>query len=113
MTEEAIPRKWEYIADQLRQIYAPKKVINAAIEIDNAMVKLKLEYNTLDWRRIYSEDYLTLLGLINNSASCSACHDATNGCTYCRLGGKTGCTPRCKHADDYYSIVHDWVFQNR
>ena len=116
MTEKRVPRKWEYIADQLRKLNAPAKVVNAATEIDNAMVKLELGYNTKYWvNDLYhrtpppSTQLLRLLSLVNNSDSCSACDETIAGCHTCKLGGKDGCTPRRNYADKHYSIVYNWI----
>ena len=105
ITEVVIPRKWKYIADQLRELNAPKKVINAAIEIDNILVDLGLGFNTQDWCEYYYSQTLSLYGLVHNANSCSAC----TRCDTCVMGDSTSCTPRRKYADDYYRIVSDWT----
>lgn len=117
MTNEEIPRKWEYIADQLRKLKAPKKVINAAVEIDNLMVKLDLGYNTPQWEQLtyyrrapVTHKSLRLYGLVNNAQSCTACMEA-EFCSRCKLGTKGQCTPRSRYADNYYLIVLQWLLK--
>lgn len=113
--EEDIPRKWEYIADQLDRLKAPAKVVNAAIEIDNAMVKLGLGYHTDDWVKRYPvllkypPTITELHSLVSSHRSCTACLDCLSICTNCKLGTERQCTPRSKHADRYYGIVKRWI----
>jgi hypothetical protein len=111
-----IPRKWEYIADQLREHKAPAKVVNAAVESDNAMVKLGLGYHTEYWTKKYPIylKYQPLLikelyDLVTDNKSCSACEDCGCICSECKLGQSRRCTPRNKHADLYFTIVKFWV----
>jgi hypothetical protein len=114
MTEEVIPRKWEYIADQLRELNAPKKVINAATELDNIMVKLGLGFSTSYWERHYLEfsEPEDLHNLIFCQSSCTACEDCSRMCYRCKLGTKNECTPRSRYADEYFHIVGHWSKDN-
>lgn len=115
MTEDKIPRKWEYIADQLRLLNAPAKVVNAATEINNAMVRLGLGFHTDLWKKSYPicvkyEPSITQINkLIRSMGTCSACVESGYICSDCKLGAPKRCTPRSKHADLYYSIVKDWI----
>jgi hypothetical protein len=108
-------RKWEYTAKALENLKAPKRVINAAQEVDNILVDLGLDYNTSYWisyvskRKFQDEDLSSLNFIIGNVTFCSACTD-TDGddvdCSDCKLsGGDVDCTPRYLYADDYYGIV--------
>ncbi len=114
MNESYIPRKWEYIADRLKEINAPKKVINAAIELDSLMVELGLGDNTSYWERHHTEFYGKegLNTLISTRQTCTACLDAQNKCEDCKLGIPRYCTPRSKYPDDYFAIVRGWGYQN-
>lgn len=114
MTKEEIPRKWKYIADRLKLLNAPEKVINAATQIDNIMVKLGLGYNTPYWERHYLEypEPEDLHDLIFYQSSCTACVDCDSVCSRCKLGHKGNCTPRSKYADDYFHIVGHWSHAN-
>ncbi len=114
MTKEEIPRKWKYIADRLKLLNAPEKVINAATQIDNIMVKLGLGYNTPYWERHYLE-YLKsedIHDLIFCQPSCTACVDCDNMCFRCKMGVKGNCTPRSRYADSYFYIVGHWSTGN-
>lgn len=114
-TKNDIPTKWEYIASQLKLHGAPIKVINAAHSIDQAMTDLKINEHTETW--IVSGQYNRschlecLRNLIPSRRTCNACVDAENLCANCKLGHYSGCTPRFKHADNYYLIVRRWVIQ--
>jgi len=110
MTEEKVPRKWEYIADQLKELNAPLKVINAAIELDAIMCNLGLGHGSPYWLRHYAEYCITgeLHELIFCQASCTACVDCRCVCSKCKLGVKGRCTPRSRYADDYFGIVGNW-----
>lgn len=117
MHEGEIPRKWVFIADKLRMLNAPKKVINAAVELDRLMVKLSLGDNTPYWERHYneyrvSEDLGDLDKLIFCRASCTACVDVDNMCVNCKLGIKGNCTPRSRYADNYFYIIGIWSLTN-
>lgn len=114
MNKSYIPRKWEYIAERLEEINAPKKVINAAIELDDIMVGLGLGDNTSYWERHYTEfcGKKELNTLISSRQTCTACVDAKNKCEDCKLGILRYCTPRSKYPDDYFAIVRGWSFQN-
>jgi len=109
------PRKWEYIATRLKEFNAPNKVHNAAIEIDNAMVRLGLGYHTGGWVMKYPiclkypPSMHELYSLISDFSSCTACEDCKRTCMHCKLGCERHCTPRSKHADQYYNIVRQWV----
>jgi len=120
MTEEKIPTKWKYIAARLIELKAPKKVINAAIAIDDALGNLGLGYNTEEWE----EDYDCILGLNRTTPSalynlilteeyCTACDDCNGICRRCQLGIGFACTPRSRHADKYFSIVRNWVSKQK
>jgi len=107
-------RKWEYIANKLREFKAPAKVVNAAVELDNALIKLELGWNTDEWSA-YPEVVCVagLRGLVYDVLTCTAC-DVVNDCSECTLGGHYGqyyycCTPRSKHADNYHHIVAGWI----
>jgi len=116
MTEERIPTKWDFIASWLREINAPKKVINAAIAIDDALDDLGLGYNTKDWEEdidnVSSWDrtsFNALYSLISNQEYCTACEDCDTICRHCKLGDEVACTPRRWHADEYFTIIIKWV----
>lgn len=110
-----IPRKWEYIVSRLKEIDAPKKVTNAAIEMDNAMVRLELGFHTDLWEKRYplcvkyEPSIFQLNKLIGSMGTCSACVESGYICSDCKLGAARRCTPRSKHADLYFSIVKNWV----
>ncbi len=112
---EDIPRKWEYITTQLRKFNAPSKVVDAAVEIDNAMVRLGLGFHTDLWKKRYplcvkyEPSMYQLNKLIGSMGTCSACIESGYICSDCKLGAPKRCTPRSKHADLYFSIVKDWV----
>ena len=106
-SKEEVPRKWVYITQELFKLNAPFKVLNAAIELDNALVRLGLGYNTADWIAMYPTKPC-ISKLIVNKPSCSACEQSIF-CNYCVLGDYYSCTPRNKHADDYYGIVGNWI----
>lgn len=112
--ENHIPRKWEYIAERLEEINAPKKVIKAALELDDLMVELGLGSNTAYWERHHTEFYGIngLYTLISTRRTCTACVDATNDCDNCKLGILRQCTPRSKYPVDYFAIVRGWGMQN-
>lgn len=114
MNESYIPRKWEYITERLKEINAPKKVINAAVELDNLMVELGLGNNTPYWERHHTEFYgrKELNTLISSKQTCTACVDAKNKCDNCKLGILRHCTPRSKYPVDYFAIVRGWGIQN-
>lgn len=116
MTEETIQSKWVFISNWLKELGAPEKVINAATEIDNALIGLGLGYNTKEWEEDYDHvsrwnraDPTTLKKLIMNGYYCSACDDVDELCSKCKLGEVMSCTPRSKHADQYFTIVRRWV----
>ena len=95
---------------------APKKVINAAIEIDKALVQLELGYNTKRWESTIRDGPVNLFAIVSGVHICSACHDTKSeetqynvNCKICKLGRDCKCTPRSKYADNYYGIVDDWV----
>lgn len=112
---DTVPRKWEYIATRLKEINAPDKVVNAAIEIDNAMVRLGLGYNTTVWVNAYPHyvsnppDTGGLYDIVMDRHSCSACVDSGYMCFACKLGSAHKCTPRSKHADKYFTIMKNWT----
>ena len=116
MTEQKIPTKWNLIAILLEELNAPKKVINAAIEIDNALENLGLGDNTQDWEKNYDRMWewnhanpIALYNLILTQKYCTACKDCGSICCHCKLGNGTNCTPRRWYADQYFSIVRNWV----
>lgn len=118
MTDEPVLSKWDFIAKWLKELNAPKKVINAAIEVDDALIACGLGHNTCDWERDY--DYITgwdrtsyeaLFNLINTEEYCTACEDVCGICRKCKLGANLCCTPRSRHADKYFSIVRNWTEQ--
>lgn len=115
-------RKWEYIAEALKNLKAPKKVIDAAQEIDNILLSLGLDHNTLSWinyaseNEYQNEDLDSLLDIIGEAVYCSACFDIDDNdvsCSDCLLakGMNVGisCTPRDVYADDYYRIIMNYV----
>lgn len=113
-----IPRKWEYITLKLEEIDAPKKVINAAKNIDDEVVRLGLGYNTSQWRQHYEKHVKTKKVLTNSKTflydlclctdCCTACKECVE-CKNCLLGNNKGCTPRNKYPDNYYMIVKNWL----
>lgn len=116
MTDEPVLSKWMFIAAWLIELKAPGKVVNAAIEIDKALIAYGLGHNTQEWERDY--DYITgwdrtsyeaLLNLINTEEYCTACEDVSGICRRCKLGTGLCCTPRSRHADKYFSIVRNWA----
>lgn len=116
MNKEAIPTKWSFIATWLEVLDAPKKVVNAATAIDDALENRGLKYNTQEWKTeyervpIWNHTKLTeLYRIIVDDNFCTACEDCKNKCHLCKLGEHKNCTPRSKHADKYYSIVRNWV----
>jgi len=111
MTKEIIPSKWMFIATWLIELKAPKKVVNAAIEIDNALIGLGLGNNTEFWEDMYNYEIYTfkLIDLINCTDSCTACFFAYPHCKKCTFGSPGNCTPRSKYADQYFLIVYSWV----
>jgi len=99
-------RKWEYIAKALKNLKAPKKVIDAAQEIDNILLSLGLDHNTSSWfnyaseKGYQNEDWDSLFDVIGEAVYCSACFDIDDNdvsCSACLLskGMQTGtsCTP--------------------
>lgn len=115
-------RKWEYIAEALKNLGAPNKIISAAQEIDNILVSLGLGYNTSYWidyisgNEYQNEGWKSLCGIVYDATYCSACLDINDRdikCSLCLLskgmGRDTSCTPRSVYADDYYVIVSDYV----
>lgn len=115
-------RKWEYTAKALKNLKAPKKVIDAAQEIDNILLSLGLDHNTLLWINYVSEndyqneDWNSLFDIIGEAVYCSACFDIDDNdvnCLDCLLSKGmsigTSCTPRNVYADDYYRIVIDYM----
>ena len=120
VTEQKIPTKWEYIDTWLTNLNAPKKVINAAIEINNALVDLGLGDNTQDWEKDYDRisrvdrtSLSRLHDLIMTDLYCTACVNCEYICIHCKLGDDSLCTPRHRYADDYFSIVRKWVEKKR
>ena len=116
MTEEQIPSKWKFIASWLEELSAPKKVINAAIEIDNALIHLSLGYNTKEWVEVYDiiskwdrTRFDLLFDLMMNDEYCTACEDCGCICRHCKLGDSNTCTPRYWHADEYFTIIKRWI----
>ncbi|MHA1287276.1 MAG: hypothetical protein ACTSPB_07720 [Candidatus Thorarchaeota archaeon] len=116
MTKEKIPTKWDFIANWLKKLNAPKKVINAAIAIDDALDSLGLGYNTEKWEEDYDDilqldrTRLSLLyDLVLTDDYCIACDDCCLICRRCKLGTRFACTPRSKHADQYFTIVRKWA----
>jgi len=109
--------KWKYITEKLQEQKAPSKVVNAAREIDNALVSLGLGYNTNEWEE-QSKEILSISFLVGDVRSCAACLDARLRdpevpCYACKLGDITSCTPRSKYADDYLRIVQNYVWGSR
>jgi hypothetical protein len=113
-------RKWEYMAKALKNLKAPGKVINAAQELDSILVNLGLDYNTRYWIAYTSQSeyqdecWYSLLKVLYNATYCSACFDIDGNevdCSCCILskGMNTVCTPRGVYADDYYSIVANYI----
>lgn len=108
-------RKWEYIANKLKKMKAPAKVVNAAQELDNILVELGLGWNTEAWNAYSTECLLYYLVVSGNT--CTACVQAEE-CRFCLLGADPVnetdyyCTPRNKYADNYYKIVRDWTYNN-
>lgn len=118
--EEDIPRKWEYIADQLKKMKAPSKIIDAATEVDNLLTGLGFDPHTLPWLEDYSNfketciDFDLLFSILMEKDYCTACYDCSSICELCKLGGIVrphviGCTPRSKYADMYFQMVRGWV----
>lgn len=108
-------RKWQYIADALRIKGSPEKVINAAKEIDAALVRLGLgnagfEYGPYKEGNSHkSESWADISDMVYDVGNCSACCDCEQQCENCKLGGGGHCTPRSKHADDYFKVITDYV----
>jgi hypothetical protein len=113
-------RQWEYITEALKNLKSSSKVVNAAQELDNILVSLKLDYNTPHWidyvsnNEYQNEDWDSLYDIVNStiyfSACCDICGESKN-CSNCLLseGIRGSCTPRSKYADDYYRIVMNYV----
>lgn len=104
-------RKWECIAELLKQKKVPEKVVSAAKEIDNVLLSLGLNAELflsstdISWEDIDS--------IINDRTCCPACINCRFDCCYCLLGDEKGCTPRSKHADNYFKIVSVYVGNER
>jgi len=120
--EKNMLRKWEYITEVLKNLKAPKKVINASQELDTILVNLGLGYNTQKWidyvsqNNCQSEDWDSLFDIMGEAVYCSACFDINDNdvkCSDCLLSKGmnigTSCTPRDVYADDYYRIVMGYV----
>lgn len=116
MTNKPIKSKWMFIADWLRELNAPKKVINAAIAIDDALESRDLGYNTRSWVQDFDNvskwdrtNFNALLNLIMNDNYCTACENCEWICFNCKLGEQKNCTPRHWYADEYFSIIKKWI----
>ena len=116
MTEKEIQSKWMFIAAWLIELKAPIKVVNAAIEIDNALIALGLGHNTPKWDKDYDSvsqwdrsTYPLLHNLIMSDSYCSACYEVDYDCGLCKLGDHHHCTPRSRYAANYFSIVRKWT----
>jgi hypothetical protein len=107
-------RKWQYIEDALRVKNAPEKVINAAKSIDNALVALG--FDLLEWRSYEDGNYakydswVDINNMIYDIDNCPACCNCDHYCEDCVLGDDEHCTPRSKHADDYFRIVSTYAY---
>lgn len=113
-------RKWEYTAKVLENLKAPKKVIDAAQEIDNILVGLGLDHNTSQWidyvshNEYQDEDWYSLSDIVGEAVFCSACFDADDNdinCRCCKLskGRVFSCTPRSVYPIDYCRVVTHYV----
>jgi hypothetical protein len=109
-------RKWQYIEKALRIKGAPEKVINAAKSIDDVLVTLG--FDTLEWRSYEDgnsakdESWMSINDMVYDSDNCPACCDCRQRCENCVIGDQEHCTPRSKHADDYFMIVSSYVENN-
>lgn len=113
-------RQWEYITETLKNLRSSSKVVNAAQELDNMLVSLKLDYNTPRWidyvskREYQNEDWDSLYDITIIPVYCSACCDICGESKYCSdcllsEGICGSCTPRDKYAEDYYRTVTKYV----
>lgn len=100
-------RKWEYIARILEHKEAPIRIIDAAKEIDSALLSLGLDNKQLYGPMDHGWENLEII--INDRSHCSACIDCNYDCNYCLLGSEEGCTPRNKHAVNYFKTVNDYT----
>lgn len=115
LKEDDDMRKWQYIADALVIKCAPEKVINAAKKIDEALIELGLgnvgfEYGPCKGVNDHkNESWADISDMVYDVSNCSACCDCDQQCENCKLGGGGHCTPRSKHADDYFKVITDYV----
>lgn len=106
-------RKWQYIEKALRIKNSPEKVINAAKSIDDVLVALG--FNTFecmsyeDGNIAKYENWESIHYMVYDTNHCPACCDCGHNCEDCVLGDQEHCTPRSKHADDYFRIVSIYV----
>lgn len=112
-------RKWEYTAKALEHLGAPAEIIETAKAIDETLVKLRLKYNTPEWRAYcsdsspVSETWTTLDSIIYNPSYCSACNTESGQnieCDDCALSkGGRSCTPGTVYGKDWFDIVGKFV----
>ncbi|MDD5617364.1 MAG: hypothetical protein PHH85_14310 [Candidatus Methanoperedens sp.] len=115
-------RKWEYIAQALEHHQAPAEIIEAAKDLDRALVNCGLTHNTPAWLDYEScnspdrEDWIRLDDIVIGSMYCSACttdNGKTIPCERCELNrGLTkeiSCTPEFVYGKDIFNIVKSFV----
>lgn len=111
------PRKWEYIIECLHHMKVPKKIIDAAEEVDTTLIRIGLDWNTRQWDGFqkpdpHNVDFNLLDIILMYRDFCTACADA-DSCKNCKLGNEDQCMPRSMYADNYLRIVGTYVLRKR
>lgn len=104
VTNSKIKRKWQFIADRLEEVGAPKEVINAARVIDITLISVNGEHaHTTFWVREYEVlPYTYLSSVVSDATYCNFCasYDGCKGCPLDKPGSV--CSPD-------YGIVSDYL----
>jgi len=113
-TKMETKRKWEFIKDYLEKRGAPKRVVEAATELDKLLVENKLDWNTPDWTQFYKDfqdkDFSLdeFLEIIYSSRFCTACYQMkiqydSALCSKCPIG--------LINCDKLIVVVGEWACQ--
>jgi hypothetical protein len=103
--DESIPRKWEWVAKQLKQYPRSEAVVQIAERIDDLMKTIYGENtHTQVWvedMRVWKKDraIITIMDLATKGKNCTACAFSKD-CTQCEFGKSGGI---CQ------SRYHDWT----